>query len=78
MARTIQPKTSIHIGIGCPSGSTDGWSNGSITIQVSEGFEDQFVEAILEHARYFAEQYTLTQDEYDWHQAHGLEACNLR
>ena len=54
--------TKILVTIGCPSGSTD-WGNGSITVQVSEGFERDFVEEIKEHARFFAKEYTLESDE---------------
>jgi hypothetical protein len=54
--------TKIQVEIGCPSGSTD-WGNGSITVQVSEGFERDFVEAIKEHARFFAKEYTLEDEE---------------
>tara|TARA_R100000329_G_scaffold44351_2_gene41485 strand:+ start:1765 stop:1944 length:180 start_codon:yes stop_codon:yes gene_type:complete len=54
--------THILVSIGCPSGSTD-WGNGSITVQVSEGFERDFVEAIIHHARLFAKEYTLESEE---------------
>ena len=54
--------THILVTIGCPSGQTD-WGNGSITVKVSEGFERDFVEAIKEHARFFAKEYTLEDDE---------------
>ena len=54
--------THILVSIGCPSGQTD-WGNGSITVQVSEGFERDFVEEIKEQARFFAKEYTLEDEE---------------
>tara|TARA_R100000329_G_scaffold124162_1_gene102679 strand:- start:969 stop:1148 length:180 start_codon:yes stop_codon:yes gene_type:complete len=54
--------THILVTIGCPSGQTD-WGNGSITVQVSEGFERDFVEEIKEQARFFAKEYTLEDEE---------------
>ena len=58
----MKKMTSILVTIGCPSGATDGWHNGDITVEVSEGFEHDFVEAILHHARFFAKEYTLEDD----------------
>ena len=54
--------TTIQVEIGCPSGSTT-WRNGSVNVTVSEGFEYDFVQAIIHHARIFAKQYTLEEDQ---------------
>ena len=53
--------TKIQVSIGCPSGQTD-WGNGYIIVKVSKGFESEFVEAIINHARFFAKEYTLEDD----------------
>lgn len=53
--------TTVQVSIGCPSGQTD-WGNGYIIVRVSKGFERDFVEAIKDHARFFAKEYTLEDD----------------
>lgn len=56
--------TTIEVCIGCPSGQT-AWGNGSIIVKVSKGFEREFVEAIKDHARFFAKEYTLSEEVAD-------------
>jgi len=55
--------TKIQVEIGCPSGFTRGGWNHYITIEVSEGSERDFVQAIIHHARLLAKEYTLEEDE---------------